>query len=504
MTLKLIAQITGFAGLGIFSALLLSQPERHAGPFIALALAVTVALLLANVLAALRQAATIWRDLWSRMNYWHAMWVLLFLSMLIFRVRSTGQIEQSATDAWAFYRILLVSLVGTMLMVKFGIQRVSPSAMTRGMTGIYLGYCVLGLISTLWSVFPAWTLYKSTEYLVDVLLLAAAVSAVRRKEEFRTFFDLSYWLFLGLLLTVWAGAVFWPKLAFQPSRGLIHFQLFGVIPVVHTNSVGEYGAILAAISILRIYFGRGRNQRALYLFGFAISAAAMVLSQTRSAMAGFLVALILVFYAITPKFAVAATAAAALGLSLMAATAALILKFFERGQSEALLASASGRLDWWQAAWKIFEQHPWVGSGSQAAARFLVLARIDSSPSNLHNSFLEALIGTGIVGLFLLLLVFLGTWGRLLRELFALRHRGLLDPLLLEAIAILSVLSVRAIFSGVLVLHAPLFFLLVVGYAELLRRSRQAAWATSAGAQVRRTWRPSTRPAPTQAPQALA
>jgi hypothetical protein len=46
----------------------------------------------------------------------------------------------------------------------------------RGLVGALPIYASVSIVSTLWSVYPAWTLYESLEYFVDVALLAAILS----------------------------------------------------------------------------------------------------------------------------------------------------------------------------------------------------------------------------------------------------------------------------------------------------------------------------------------
>jgi len=47
-----------------------------------------------------------------------------------------------------------------------------------------------------------------------------------------------------------------------------------------------------------------------------------------------------------------------------------------------------------------------------------------------------------------------------------------------EAVGILGIVTARSFFTDLLVWHAPLAFLLVLGYAELLRRQRKREMPT--------------------------
>jgi uncharacterized membrane protein len=93
-------------------------------------------------------------------------------------------------------------------------------------------------------------------------------------------------------------------LALQPSRGMIPVQLFGVMPVVHANSVGEYSALLAFVAVARLRFG-SRQARPLYYVLLTVCLASLILSQTRSAIGGFLLASFVVLALASPKFTAA-------------------------------------------------------------------------------------------------------------------------------------------------------------------------------------------------------
>ncbi len=154
------------------------------------------------------------RNLAAGFRWWHGLWFLLFVSGLTFRGRDIDTIRETPVDFWAGWRIGLMGLVAMVLLGRLA-KRTSDwvPALLRGLpAGVFL-YGLTSLVSTLWSVYPMWTLYKSLEYLVDVALLVAVVGAVRNVEEIKSLFDWT-WLLSGLLLlTVWLGVLLRPEAA---------------------------------------------------------------------------------------------------------------------------------------------------------------------------------------------------------------------------------------------------------------------------------------------------
>ena len=75
----------------------------------------------------------------------------------------------------------------------------------RGPIAALLVYCLVCLTSTLWSVFPAWTLYKSVEFSRYVILLAAVAATANSVEMWKKLLDWTWILSGALLFSVWLG-----------------------------------------------------------------------------------------------------------------------------------------------------------------------------------------------------------------------------------------------------------------------------------------------------------
>ena len=115
----------------------------------------------------------------------------------------------------------------------------------------------------------------------------------------------------------------------------------------------------------------------------------MVLSQTRSAVAGFLfgVFLILLF---SKRLGLSAFLTFVVApLLVLSSVGGLIWSFLERGQNAQQLETLSSRVDWWSFAWQKFLERPLLGYGAYAAGRFAVLAKHGlGETSTMHSDYL--------------------------------------------------------------------------------------------------------------------
>lgn len=409
----------------------------------------------------------------SQLRWLHLLWFLAFLSGLTLRIRGVEDIRENPLDLAAFYRVALMGIVGLALLGVFTLRR-RPGIgnLFRGLVGLVAAYALVCLLLGAWSVYPSWTLYKSVEYLTTVALIAAVVGTVRTIRDFKTLFDWM-WLLVGLVLvSVWIGVLVRPQEAILRGIGLVGNQIQGLFPRVAANGVGDLGAVIGIIALVRFLYAKGGSRR-FYLAVLIMGLITLIFSQSRTPLIGILLAVPLVMF--LDKRMTLLTAGALI-ISLMLSLTHLgdvFWQFFLRGQSQELFLSLSGRTYYWQSAMEFVKENPIFGHGAYAAGRFLVAKEFESTLSSLHGTWPEVLIGTGIAGLLPLLVAVVGTWMVLLRA--PRRRLCAMDPLWqqlrLEAVGVMTLLSVRSIFSVSFIWHPALTWLLVLGYAEFLRRS---------------------------------
>ncbi|MEW6447673.1 MAG: O-antigen ligase family protein [Bacillota bacterium] len=405
------------------------------------------------------------------LRWWHALWALLLISGLTLRVRGVEQIQENPADPAALFRIGLVCTVAAAVLLKGTIGRGGLHRnLSRGLVAPLTCYALFGVFSTIWSVYPAWTLYRSVEYLVDIALIATIIGSLRSAEDYKRFFDWTWILFACLLGSVWLGVLLRPDEAIRHGVGVTGIQIHGVFPVISENGTGDLGAILAAVAIGRLLFTK--ENRKLFLALLLVSLATLVLAYSRTPLTAFFLAVMVMLYA-GRRLTLLTALLAGMGIAGVSPLGQFLWEFFRRGQSMELFFSLSGRVYWWEYLWDVFRENPIFGLGAYAGGRFVVLDALGAGlSSSVHNTFLEVVIGSGLVGLVILLAGLGGTWWHLLRA-NNLTGRGTLEHYLtIEALGLLTIETFRAFFtSGPVIWHPAIRFLLVIGYAEFLRQN---------------------------------
>jgi len=430
---------------------------------------------------AIGQAAEKFSALWRSLAWWHVLWLLLFLSGLVFRGRDTQAIREMPVDAWAAYRILLVGITAAVLLVRLSLRQTEwIASMFRGLVCALAIYGLISVASASWSAYPAWTLYKALEYLVDVALLAAVLAVVRSTREYKSLIDWNLALQGGTLAMVWAGAILWPEKAFLPGSELLPGRISGVLPSMDANSVGECAALLAIIAFARLTsFDQEGRKRTFYGVLLALALVTLLFSQTRVAIVGFLVAAIVVLFFSKRLGAIALIVLTLVLLLSLTQVGGLFSELWQRGERPEELQSFSGRLTLWEFAWEKFLQRPLTGYGAYAGGRFFVLANVGKAGlSSTLSSYVEVMVGTGLLGLISIVVALVGTWWLLIRTLagpsFELAER----QLALEAVGMLTIVTAHSFFSVEMVWHPALVYFAALGAAEFLRRHQKPLTAS--------------------------
>lgn len=420
--------------------------------------------------AALPGAIAKIRSVTSRIRWWQSLWFLLFLSGLVVRTRTAEAATDQPLDFWAIARAGLVGLVGVLLLLRLFFRSTSwARGIRKGLIGAVAGYALISLVSSLWSVFPLWTAYKSIEYLVDIALIAAVVETVKSTHEFKRLFDWTWVLVAFLAVSIWIGIVLWPSEAVRSGIGLLGFQVSGVLPVIGSNGVGDVGAILALVAVRRSIHRQQRGPYpAIALFGLAT----LLVSYSRTPMVGFLLAVPFALIGTGKRFPIYASAmAAAAAASLFFADT--LQSFLARGQSIEEIRSLSSRVHWWAEAIDIFLNRP-MGYGAYAGTRFYMpFVRGVGLTSSIDSDWVETIVGTGVLGFAILFVAVAGLWGYSMKLLVTSPFPNSLSrDLLLECLPVLAYMTFRSFFvTKFFVWHPPLLFLLVLGYVEFTRRA---------------------------------
>jgi O-antigen ligase len=416
--------------------------------------------------------------------WWQILWFVMLMGGLVFRARTASEISQSPVDGLALFRISCMLLVAAILFLRLTLRRTNwLPFLFSGLIGIFSLFGVVSLLSTVWSVNPPWTLYKSVEFLTDVAVVAAIVATLESVEEYKKFVNWT-WIMLGLLVaSAWIGALVDPSDALFGDLNLraapLPFRLQGVMPAVPFNELSEISAILALISLCRIWMDLdAQSDRNWYRLLFFVSIITLVITQTRGAYASFLVGLVvlLVFarrYWILGLGGILASGGGAV-LLVFTNFGARLREFLLRGETTEAANGLSGRLEVWQLSIQKILERPLTGYGGFAGARFAVLTK-NTIWSDAANLYIDAMLNIGVLGLLLLLvLVALVGW-QLLRSIYRSSATRSESYLAMELFLAYTIIAVSSMESGAIITHPMLSFLVLLAFAEFIRR-RSKIW----------------------------
>ena len=471
-------------GLGVALSLVtvyLSSQFQSYGMLIAVAILLLTPAVAVVAVVGVKQCARYVTDMWSSWTLGHTLILLLFFSTLVFRVRDVAQVESAPVDAWSLIRLGPEALVAAIL-IRHLISRRTQwlGSLFRGVLGALAIYGVVCTLSSTWSVYGTWTLYKALEFLLDLSVFALVLEKVQSAEEFRKVLNW-VWALYGLeLVWTWIGAAIWRSEALDELG-----RLSGVWPIVASNSIGVSGAVISVVALAR-FLNRDEQKvdRIAYAVLFAFGLISLIASQTRNSIAGFIVGALLVLLYQRRLWIGVVSGALAIPAVLFTSLGPKIWDFLLRTQTEEQVADLSGRKLWWAFAWEQVVQHPLTGLGAYAGGKFAVLGKLgEGEASQIHSDWLEVLIGTSFWGLIPFAIAFLGCWWILARRGWDRSLTSQERQLSVEILGVLGIISVRSFFNVEMSWHAPFLYLAVVCYAEFLRRKRmkEQAWNASQG-----------------------
>ena len=373
--------------------------------------------------------------------------LLLLASSLVWRARTTDDIAADPLDAAGQIRVGCVGLAGLLALTAL----VWPSR-TEARVGrvalpfrLYGAYVLVVFAGAPLSVQPLLTAYRGVELATAVLVLLAARQSVGLEAIGRIGTTL-FWFLVALVGSVWAGVLVFPSLAVQPllnEAAPIPWNVQGVYPSIASNGVGTLGVTLTIWSLARARpGGGGRPLRPALAYALAaVGVVTLGASQYRTGYGALAIGVAVLLALRNRRMLLVAVLLgsaiwmAFLGPQLVEQAAPFLL----RGQTAEEARGLTSRVEWWEASIPVWEKSPLVGRGLLTGTRFEVLARLGlRDTGGIHSTWVEVLVGTGLIGLGLLLASAAVSVRRALT--LALTPGGAVLPLLL-----LTVMLVRSV-----------------------------------------------------------
>jgi O-antigen ligase len=346
--------------------------------------------------------------------------LLLLFSTLVFRVRSADELAFDPLDPSAQFRVLCVALalaLGGVALISRPYAHPSNGRLTSRPIRLFLLYVFIVFLGAPMSLSLSLTAYRGVELLAGVIVMMGA-RRIGGDEASERIGAVLYWFTVGLLMSIWISVIVAPDRAvFHPVDTPIPWAIEGVFPLIAANGVGTLGVVLFFWSIARSRAQAASpniHRRVSYVIA-ALGLVTLFLAQYRTGYAALVVGL-LVYLFIGKKYLLATL----LLLTVIAVVApnpsaigADVEPLALRGQSVERASELSGRTKFWRAAIPVWEESPLIGRGLLTGTRFEVLAPLGmTTTSAIHSTWVEALVGTGLIGLSLLSLSFFVTLRR--------------------------------------------------------------------------------------------
>jgi O-antigen ligase len=372
---------------------------------------------------------------------------LLLVSTLVFRGRSADELAYNPLDAAAQFRVLCVALalmLGAMALISRPHAAPSNGRLTSLPIRLYFLYVFVVFLGAPVSIDLPLTAYRGVELLTGLIVMVGARRSVG-DEAGERIGTVLYWFTVGLLLSVWIGYVVAPDLAVAHLTNKevpIGWQISGVVPSISSNGVGTLGILLTFWSLARLRRLPSpttlRRGLAYALAGLGV--ASLIFAQYRTGYVAFVIGLLI--YLLFGRKWVLATLVVIVVLGAIAMGPSSLVKdaepFALRGQTTEQASELSSRVEFWTAAIPVWQRSPLIGGGLLTATRFEVLAPLGfTDVSAIHSTWVEALVGTGLIGLALLSLSFLVMVKRAFVR--ALRSGDLVPVLLLAVTAVRTI-----------------------------------------------------------------
>lgn len=365
--------------------------------------------------AALRSTAA---RLPTRYRWLPAAWLIFtFITVQKFTPQALSGESVSRTGSLKLENVIELSfyvLVAAVLVIQW-IPPVRPAG--PGRLVLLFAWPVWALLSTVWSLIPAYTLVRSLQLFVPLLLAVFSARVLDRQADdglalaqpfLRMFINLCTLLaVLAYLFPYDAGGATRAAAGLTAKPQATRLAWYGVQTLVASEILGTAALILAIVGpqLVRLSF-------AGWFVRLAVLASATVGTQGRGTYVGLLVAVPVAIW--TRQKTRPASRALSIGFYCFLGTAVLLLyqhQVFDlatRGEGSERLATLDGRIPLWQLALSQVTSIKDIFLGSGLGASSVELYQQVDFAGHAHNALIDCLLSAGVIGV-LLLLVWIGT-----------------------------------------------------------------------------------------------
>jgi O-antigen ligase len=279
------------------------------------------------------------------------------------------------------------------------VARLARSMRLRRYGMLALGaYGAVALLSVTYSVAPLVTAGKVLELGITLGLAWVLLARADAADALKRTVTLLLYLEGALILVAVVGFFLVPGIfSADLSRRGFFFRGTMLSPFSGPNALSSVGATLAAFGFAQFLSVTPRRQARPWLWLVVLGTSSTMLASGRQGVAIWVVsfaALLFVYRRLLFMLFIAPVGGAVTALYLRQ-----ILEVLSRDQVQGSLDTLTGRTTFWAAGVRAWLAEPITGYGFGAGGRFVALKSIGADQfTHLHNGFLEALTGVGLLG----------------------------------------------------------------------------------------------------------
>lgn len=308
--------------------------------------------------------------------------------------------EEILQDPVVLERVVRLGLAGLalVLMLPLLVSRMQ-SRQGRAFPGLTAisSYWVVAALSIMYSAAPVVSLGKVVELAAGLVIVWTIVLGPNAEAELRRTIKFVVWLEAVLVGGAVIGFLILPRFfsAVFERPGFL-FEQTMTSRYAASNALSAAGGLVAAYSLAMVFRSVNKRSRLGWSVTFIIGTVGTVFSSGRQGIVIWLASVMILLWLHRRK---------AFVLFVVPSVAATLWTFGS-GIWRALVrarpanvVTLSGRVGYWEASVGAWSAHPMTGYGYGAGGRFVALRAIGSSTtSNVHNGYVEALVGLGILG----------------------------------------------------------------------------------------------------------
>lgn len=412
----------------------------------------------------------------SFLNISGLMLIVLFLSSLNFSFRTLSDINTTLISTEVVHRLVGFFILSFYVLYKF--PKIFRAIKSNKFLVFFICYCLYRVLSTTWSIFPIWSLYRAVEFLIVGMFFISLLDKKKSQASLINNLNRLILLYLCLLATVIFGVFYSPEEAIVISGDLLP-KLQGVIPRWNSNGIGQAAAIMTGLILVRLGYFRRRNDILVLIFLVTM----LIFAQTRSALAPLLIFSLIFFYKrlnfLVWMIVFLVICIFSIILFSTSDIAVSIYDYLVRGQTSEELFSLSSRLISWEASIANAD-FGWIrflfGLGSFAGGRFIAELNYTSTSAGapittLDNAWLELWVDEGIIGVLFLGILFI--W------IYKLLRQSDMPMMKWSGYCLFTILFFRSFFVSNTLMHTNFFFLILVLIGAVLEQQRQISLVES-------------------------